>query len=72
MYLDLLAVLEDGEQPIEPDPPKQEPEPGPEKPEEEKPMTVAEMRQRIKEQTYLYTILTWLLNTTCECLSFAG
>lgn len=52
-YLDLLAVLEDGEQPIEPEPPKQEPEPepepDPEQPEEEKPMTVAEMRQRIKE-----------------------
>ena len=29
-YLDLLAVLEDGEQPVEPEPPKQEPEPEPE------------------------------------------
>lgn len=74
-YLDLLAVLEDGEQPVEPEPPKQEPEPEPEpdqeQPDEEKPMTVAEMRQRIKEQEEALVMLTECLLEMSEIV-YAG
>ena len=48
-YLDLRAVLDDGEVVPEPEPviPEPEPDPEPEQPEEEKPMTVAQMRAKI-------------------------
>jgi len=50
-FLDLRALLDEGETPVEPDPvipePDPEPDPDPEQPEPEKPMTVAEMREKI-------------------------
>ncbi len=50
-FLDLRAQLDEGETVPEPEPivpePEPEPEPDPEQPEEEKPMTVAEMRAKI-------------------------
>lgn len=50
-YLDLRAVLDEGEVVPEPEPvipePEPEPDPDPEQPEQEKPMTVAQMRAKI-------------------------
>ncbi len=64
-YLDLRAVLDDGETVPEPEPvqpePTPEPEPGPDVPEGEKPMTVQQMREKITEQDATIQMLT-------ECL----
>lgn len=53
-YDDLRAVLDDGETVPVPEPvipePEPEPEPDPEQPEQEKPMTVQEMREKITTQ----------------------
>jgi len=61
-YLDLRAVLDDGETVPEPEPvqpePTPEPEPGPDVPEGEKPMTVQEMREKIAEQGATIQMLT--------------
>lgn len=50
-FLDLRAVLDEGETVPEPEPivpePEPEPEPDPEQPEAERPMTVAQMREKI-------------------------
>lgn len=61
-YLDLRAVLDDGETVPEPEPvqpePTPEPEPGPDVPEAEKPMTVQQMREKIAEQDATIQMLT--------------
>jgi len=61
-YLDLRAVLDDGEvvpvpEPIVPEP-EPEPEPDPEQPEEEKPLTVQQMREKLVEQDATIQMLT--------------
>lgn len=61
-YLDLRAVLDDGETVPVPEPvipePEQEPEPDLEEPEVKRPMTVQEMRERIKSQDEQIMLLT--------------
>lgn len=67
-YEDLRAVLDDGEEvpvvePVYPEPePEPEPEPDPEQPEQERPMTVQQMREKIIEQEAQIADLTEALD----------